>query len=305
MFIVQFSCIGQTNNSLKLPSEKTEHHIDIPLYKFSIIPPDSTFHLSKQFSGIQSASENCDFIFTLLNTPFDQLPGDPGSDYSISEQTEFQEAIHTENMHGTIYKFKPVEDWRFEEHKTITWILAIGDASQTYGINVYYSDEMDTVLNNTVRTSLESLFYDANENIDPFALSDFSLNIQNTGFKFAGLLYGMLYFNTTGKTVNESQEDLNLMINTVPVAATDSSQQEEFIQSVVKVDDKNIISRKIKTISGIQGMEVIAKDENSIEYNLILFTKTKAYLITGITNKSKPDDLNKIINFVDTFSIKQ
>jgi len=296
-------CI-KSQSPIELPSIATEKHIDIPLYKLSIIPPDASFKVSNFSTQIYSENYSCYFNFSIYNKSIGEILTQLNESGNIESVIETKQELLISNnvMHGKII------EWTFENYigwdSTHTWFFLLGDSSNTYSVDIKYPEKNHAFLGGKILQSLSSIVYNYKSKKDPFAISSFSFDLTSTPLQFAGVSYGMLMFSLNGEIPTSSSETF-LTIISFP-GFIEENERERYAKDRIKESYTELIELNPVIKGSLNGFEVNGKnrEDYSLLYNMILFDSDRFIAISGVAENYTDEFIELFRSLNNTFKLK-
>ncbi|MCI5058428.1 MAG: hypothetical protein MRY83_20115 [Flavobacteriales bacterium] len=295
------------NGNLNNVSEKSLDNqlINIPGSRISIIPPEN-FKVSDLFIGLQN-DENAAMQF-----------------YELPDGNFFSNAINftKENFETKGVKVLKMEDLSIADYQAKYVIvqsqpqinnvsLVFGDSTFSVMMNaMYMSSSQET--EKQILKSFNSIKYDKNLKIDPFALAKFSIDESNTKFKFSSQNAGSFFYTIDGAKFDPSSDEPSIVISSIPrmdgMSPNDISQRniaglEQ--NGISRIEQKNISTKDFNGYLAYEAeLHGILEGKKCIFYQMILCEGEKAIIFLGAVRGDFDKNLQEIKNLVKTLKFK-
>lgn len=291
----------------EINNTRTDNHKQINGTKFFLIPPTG-FKNATSFQGFQQNNSGASLLVM-------ELPG------SFSESTEKfnEQGLKTQ---GVILKQK--EDIKVNgnqglfltaeqfAHGTLfqKYVLVFGDSKTTYMINGTFPKEV-TELDKEVRESMFSVVYASELTVDPLSAISFSIDTENTKFKFGKSITGTLLYTVDGKVPTESNDKTTFIVGLslanvhgIDKKLTAITRFKRMPYTDLKLDENAIEGIEI---DGLSGYEIVGEGFDSLNgakeliYQVMLFSENGYYIIVGTTKNDFETNLDLFKKVAKTF----
>ncbi len=296
ILILLVFCFGNTN---------AQKHVSILGTKFSLIPPNG-FTSASNFSGFQNVENGSSIMIMEL----------PSSYFEISKAFT-AEALKS---NGMLLKSKEKIDFKGKEAtyleviqaaNGITYlkhVLIFGDETKTVTVNGIYPESFKEI-ESEIKTSLFTITYNDAQNEDPFDAVKFSVDTNETDYKFLKYLSGSLLYSEDGNFPT----DKGIFMVGVSVGKFPKSNHKQYsIERLKKLPNGEL--SKVKeinpiTIDNLNGFEIIANGKNAasqdeIVYLVMLYNESEYYILLGQASNDQKKNLKNFKQIAKTFKLK-
>ena len=285
----------------------TDEHMPVAGTKISLIPP-TNFTTAENFSGFQQNASGASIMVLDIPGPFSEVSK------GFTEEglkTQGMKLISMEEL--TLNALKGVFIKAEQDAYGSTYIkysMAFGTEEESHLINGTFPKESKN-LDETIKKSLFSTFYDPNKQIDPFDNVDFEISTGDTGLVFTKSMSNALLFTRDG-TIPPTSPDKVLFIVTKAFSEKEISDKKTFCETRIRqhpFEVKAITSTKSIEIDGMQGFEILADalssdDKTSKVYQAVLFTDTLYYILVGSADADFETNLEAFRTITKSFKRK-
>lgn len=299
-----FSIAGQTKIQ-DIKTIKTEKHVNIPGTRLFIIhPPD--FKIATAFTGLQKENAATLQVYDLV-----------GGNYYTNAASFSKEAF--EKKGATVFDYKEIKVNDFpakcifmqnnQNRKAIS--LVFGDTTFSTMIMALYQTSDDKT-EQLIQNMINSIYYDKNFKIDPFATAIFKLDESKSIFKFSKFTSGMYMYSIGGKAKQSYKDEPFVTVSTMPKEpAMDAKSISDLLTASIEkygLTEKKVKTSSDKTINGYNAYEVEIDGKMNGSpcaiYQLIVTAQDKALAIQGILNTDFENNLKEIKKLAHTIQFK-
>jgi hypothetical protein len=301
LVLISVSVWGQR----KIDNTLTNEHQNIKGTKVSLIPPKG-FINGLNFFGIQQSESGSSIMVLNVPAPYNESSSGITKENLLSKGVEVKEIENltvnnlpaifvtgTQNAQGNIYT---------------KYILIFGTENETIIINGVHPENLIDI-DNEIKKSILSVFYEADKKINPFETLDYSINVSETKLKFGKSISNSLIFTVDGQVPTASSDKTNLIV-TKSFYEVQIEDRKLFCINRLKqtpLEIEHIEYTNEITIDGISGYEIYAKGKNKKSnkneniYLVILFSDNLYYILFGTTNDETLKSIEEIKKAVLTF----
>ncbi|MGB3151392.1 MAG: hypothetical protein WBB27_12090 [Maribacter sp.] len=286
----------------------TEAHIQVDGTKISLVPP-ANFTTAENFSGFQQNESGASIMVLDIPGPFSEVSK------GFTEEglkTQGMQLVATEEL---LLNSLPAILIKAEQSAYgniyLKYIMAFGSEEESHLINGTFPKESEE-LDEVIKQSLFSAFYDPNKEINPFDAVDFEISTEDTGIIFANSMSNALLFSRDGKVPSTSPDQASLIVAKA-FSELEILDKKSFCENRIKqlpFQIEEITSTKSIEIDDMQGFEVLADAINSSTnvvskvYQVILFTDSLYYIILGSAEGDFETNLKAFRTIAKTFKRK-
>ena len=307
LFLSLTAC-GQTQNAKlmdEIKNSKTSNHINIPGTRVFIIPP-TNFKVSTTFIGLQKSDKAIFNIYDLVD----------GNFYS-NAATFNKESFEKQGIRVFEYKELKVNGYPAKyvslqgEVTTKAYGLVFGDTTFSTMIMAVYP-VTDETTGKEILNSLNTIFYDKDTKIDPFATANFTLNDNASIFKFKQYNANLFIYSIGGVENKEDKDAPAVIVIQMP---KDNSMTVKSIADMMlaKLQQYGLTNAQIKNISTekINGYDSYQtevygqmKENNSLIYYCVVAKDDKTIVFQGIAKNDIENNLSEFKKLVNTIKLK-
>jgi hypothetical protein len=313
VFLLIFIYSNLNAQSVEIKNVQTQEHTLIAGTKYAFIKPDSSFALSKNFTGFQSESLKAVINFTEMPMSFDMvLP------MFTKDLPPKNGKLHSEKdliINGNKAKLFKVESPQKDGSPSINWLLIYGNTNMSIIVFGIYPTAIDKDLSPKMEKSMMTFLYMADKTVNPLEQLSFTVKTDNTPLKFATIFMQTgAAFNLEGKypPTSKKREMVNYMIMYMPFPVDEAEQKETAVSTVKKPYVENVELKETNPIdiNGLKGYEVIGyekddKGNKNLKYAVALFASDKYYILQGSCQKDFDKNLAMFRGVSKTFSMKK
>jgi hypothetical protein len=306
-FCVIVLFISQTALSQQIKRAITLKHVQVPGTTYFIIPPDTTFGFSKDFTGMQSMAEKAAINITELPVAYKTIIVD------LFQKIPAKAVLFDSTYIGfgnTVRLIKTNQKnaslLANNDEKKIYWIQVSGNDSFTLIVSAAYELPADMELTQKIKKSLLSFVYDPAIVVNPLDQLSFFVNTEGTPLKFADIVMQTgVFFNSTGKSVLEVLDTLSFSVLVAPVRIPANEQKDFVKRRMDPLEEQKEMELRQIMIDGLPGYEVEKKvGGQTIEYNAFLFDQDRYFRFNGFSKAMKSTDLLMFRQVAGTFRRK-
>ncbi|MFL5744136.1 MAG: hypothetical protein ACJ751_05690 [Niastella sp.] len=199
---------GKINPNIQ--NNKTNQHVNIPGTRLYIIPPAS-FTLSQSPAGLQKSGNAAITVTDLVGGNYYTNAANfnkAGFDQRGIKTFDFQEI----KVNGYPAKYVSLQG---DANARMYW-LVFGDTTfSTMVMGVY--PETDATTGKEILSALNTIYYDKNYKIDPFASAAFSIDDSRSTFKFFHYTTNMYVYTINGQDNKDDPDAPFLVLTQMPV----------------------------------------------------------------------------------------
>lgn len=308
LLILLFVCTNISFGQTTITNFISDNHISVEGTKVSMIPPIG-FDAATNFAGFLEDESGSSIMVLDIPGPFSEVSKGftkEGLQTQGMELVELEEMSFNslpavlikaeQNAYGTMY---------------VKYVLAFGSEQESILVNGTYpktAANMDELM----KKSLLSAFYNASIVINPFDVVDFEVSTGDTDFVFTKTMSNSLLFTKDGQVPSTSPDKASLIVvkafSEVAVVDKKAFCEERIQQLPFQIETIN--STEAIEIDAMKGFEIIADAKNkttsepSKVYQVILFTDTLYYIILGSTEGDFETNLSDFKSITKTFKRK-
>lgn len=284
VLVVLFACkqSPKTEQQADIHTTRTNRHVQIPGTHLFIVPPPG-FQVAHSFIGLQKDTNTLMQVYDLEGGNFFKNAADVNKE---SFERRGVKVLEYREMKLNNYPCKFLEAEGNPQMKMINMVF--GDSTCSVMIAAVFTPG-DTQSENEIKTALNSIYYDKNLKIDPFANAGFSLDVSKSAFKFARAASGMFVYTLGGKETDQRSDAPFMIVYNVP---KDSNFGPEDIAKMFlsKTQQYGFQPGKPEgvpvTLNGLNGYEMSTygtiNGQKSLIYMLVLTAGEKAVVVEGI-----------------------
>lgn len=292
----------------KIENKLTNEHLNVSGTKVSLIPPKG-FIKASNFLGLQQSESGSSIMILDVPGPFTE------TSKGLTKEGFLSKGIETKEIQNITLNNLPAILVTGEQNAYgnayIKYVLAFGTEKETILINGACPKNLEQI-GALIKTSILSVFYDADKKINPFETVDFELDVSRSTLRFAKSMSNSLIFTVDGEVPTISMDKITL-IATKSFTEIDIKDKKLFALNRLKempIDLEKVETTLEITIDGVLGYEVMAsaKDKKTGDpvkiYQVILFSDKLYYLLVGSTNDKTVKGINELKQVVKTFKRK-
>lgn len=304
LFFISFPVFGDEI----IDNKRTNEYKNINGTKISLIPPKG-FIDGVNFLGLQQAESGSSIMVVNIPAGFSQIA--PG----ITKENLLTKGVEVSQIENIKINNLPALFITGTQHAYGTtfakYILLFGTEKESITINAIYPENFKEI-GKEIKKSMLSVFYEANKEINPFEVLDYSIDVSKTKLKFANNIGNMILFSVDGNIPTLSQDKTSLMVGKSFSQVSVIDKKLFCINNLKQMPfivDKIYSTNKI-IIDDISGYEIYAKvintDLNQVEYvyQVILFSDNLYYCLLGTTLDKTNNSIQEIKNAIKTFKRK-
>jgi hypothetical protein len=284
--LLSLNAFGQTttaNIHADIRNTKTGKHILIPGTRLYIIPPPD-FKITTTFTGLKKGESS---MFMM----YDVVGGNIDSNAATFNQAEF------EKQGAKVLDFKEIKVDGFSgrfihlqgDPTTKAYAIVFGDTTFTTMIMTVYPVN-DEKTGNDILKALNTVYYDKNKKIDPFATANFSFDENVSRFKFFRYNANLYIYSIDGKDNKDDKEAPVVFILQIPIDKTMTAKSVTDAM-IAKIQQYGFTNPEIKSTSAEKINDYDAyqaevygqmNGENSLIYYCVLIKNDNAIVVQGI-----------------------
>lgn len=322
ILLISFSGIFATAQVTQITNKVNKEYSEIPGTKYLMIKPDSTFEVSKTFTGFENSSLQAGINISEPPLPFEQLVQMISKDMPPANgKLIFERDYIIDGNPAKLFKTEMANpgiavqsDDSGDTSSTVTGLIMIyKNDSTAILISGIYPAEKDKELGDKFIRSFLSFMYQKNKKTDPLQALNFALDTSATDLKFASIIMqkGAL-FNMDGKFPTQADDNTAYMVLVMPFPVEDKEEQKDMAIKLVKPAlEPSIEIKEVNEIevNGIKGIEVAGywknkKGEYELKYGVAFFTPQKTYVINASSTVEPEKKLKMFKTFTRTFKLK-
>ena len=211
-------CLAQTKRELYIPNRvqvvKQSAHVQIPGTRVSVVKPKG-YQLQKQLGRFQKDRNTYFQVFESQSVNFDVRKTDIIKEYD--------DAIRSGKLPPMYYR----KEFKFGNYNALLY-YAGSPASSIEQIVLAFGDQNFAVMatgqlpandqasRDEILKALLSLYVDTSKVPDATAHADYSLNVSNTGFQYAGNMSQLYFYTIGGKNDPNDPYQNMILVQTLP-----------------------------------------------------------------------------------------
>lgn len=288
LFFLLFICTKLFSQTAELINKLTDKHQFAKGTKLAIIPP-TDFVNAEAFAGFQQAATNASIMVSELPAPFATITSGFTAENLAKRNMTFlaKKQINFQNKPAFIYEVK--QKAYGEEY--LKKMLVFGDEKSTVLVNFIYPAS-EPNMETSISKALYSIVYESEKSIDPLADAAISIDISGTNMKFATAISGSYLFTTDGN-VPVKAEDKAMLTMGQSISNFEMDDKKNYSINRLKQQsngDKIIIENTAEVdIDSLKGYEIYGygvdnNGKKELNYQIMLFSEKKYYILVGLAN---------------------
>lgn len=293
---------GKTIGNIQ--NTRTPKHVNIPGTRlYLVLPPGYT--VSSGFAGIQK-NDNTALVIT------DLVGGNFYSNAATFNKAGFEQkgAKVFDYQEITVGGYPAKFVFMQGDEVSKCYALVFGDSTFSTMIMGIYPPA-DKAADASTLQAINSIYYNKNHKIDPFASAFFSFNGKASKFRFAKFAANLYMYSTNGEIIENYGDDPMMMVLQTPKDG--STSLSEMANSLVLgekhgfklIEKKNINTMKINGYDAYQ-MEVYGemKDKPVMIYYCLVANGDKAVALQGIAHSAFDSELKEFRKLAHSIQLK-
>lgn len=293
------------NIHLRISNTRTSQHMNIPGTRLFIVPPPN-FSVATSFIGLQKNDK------AVINV-YDLVGGDFYTNAATFNKAEFEKKgikvfeYKDFSVNGYPAKYIRVRG----DASTEGYELVFGDSTFSTMVMAFYAPG-DAATGRQIVAALNTMVYDKNQKVDPFATANFSLDDRDGKFKFFQYSASLYVYTVDGKDNSNDSEAPFLIVTQFP---RDNTMTEKSIAGMMisKIEQSGLTDAEVKdtsaaTINGYPAYEVMVsgkmKGENAVLYECVVSGGDKAIVIQGVAKNELEDNVRGFMQLAHTVQVK-
>ncbi len=272
---------------------QADKRISVPGTKCSVIPPVG-FTAATTFNGFQDIETGASIMINEIPTAYTTVV-DGFTASALKTRGMNLVNKQTINLNGSTATFMNVTQ-QANGTTYLKQMLMFGDTNITVLVNGIYP-EASKEIEGKIKDALLTTIYNSSQDDKALDAAPFSIDTDNTDFKFIKNMSGSLLYSTDGKIPTE--KPMLIVSNSIAVLSIKDKKifAEERLKKLPRGEFTVIKEIKAITIGNLNGYEIVADgktkdDKAELVYQVILFTEKNGYYI--IVGKSR-EDFNKYL----------
>ncbi len=276
--------------------------------KLAIVPPQD-FVKAEAFAGFQHAETNSSIMVSEIPAPYATIVAGFTAENLAKRNMTFKakKEIIFQNKPATIFEVSQ----NAYGNEYLKKMLVFGDDKLVVLINFIYPAN-DSEIENKIVNSLNTAFYEIEKKIDPLADASISVDIAGTKFQFAIAMAGSYLFTPDGNVPVKSGDNA-LFTMGQSISNFEIDDKKTYSQDRLrlqpnggKVNVETIAEIEIDGLKGfeITGFGVDAKGEKELNYQVMLYTEKKYYILVGLASTNFDFYLSEFKAIAKTFKRK-
>jgi hypothetical protein len=284
--------------------------VAIPGTKASMVPPTG-FVAATSFTGFQQSETGASILVAEIQTPATNMANGFTEQAMASRGMKLLQK-QSIDLHGTQATLLKV----LQEANGITYLkqmLIFGDESTTVLATGTYPASTAAEAEGPIKTSLLSAYYNKKKAVETKPVTNFTLDVAGTAFRFAQNLANSTLYTTDGKAPSAAADKALFIVSTSLGNVAKGDKKQLSIASLYKLPQGS--TNKIQsvlpvTINGLSGYEIVAngkgpKSENQLVYQVMLFkTNGEYFQLVGLTDNNFTGHLTEFKTISKTFKAK-
>ncbi len=291
-----------------ISNELTADHLAVKGTKVSLVPPDG-FIGAANFLGFQQTQSGSSILVLDIPGPFTEV-----SSAFTDEGLLSQGMVLKDKTELTLNNLPALLLRAEQSARGVTYtkyILAFGSEKESILINAAFPADL-VEMDDVVKNSLLSTFYEPDRIIDPFETVDFEISTEGSPLVFAKSVSNSLIFNHDGKVPTESTDKASFIVGKAFYEITVEDKKlfalNRMKQLPIEVDD--VIAIEPVEIDEISGYEIVADVKNKTDgakkrvYQVILYSDNLYYILLGSAESDFENNIESFRNLAKTFKRK-
>ncbi|MEL6698320.1 MAG: hypothetical protein AAFP89_18885 [Bacteroidota bacterium] len=305
----------------KITIEKTEAHVRIPGTFFFIIPPDTSFKVSKAFTGLENRTLQTGINLTDLPMAYEMVLGMFTKDLPPEGGKVFlDKKLEINGVDARLFKVEAARKSAIEKltdpdkpaTSMVTWLLVLGNEKQAYTIAGAYKSELDSAFSDKFERTFMNILIDENAETNPMDGLTFRLDVSETPFQIATrLMQTGIMLNLDGKFPTDTVDKTYFQVMVMPFPVEAEKQEETALRRVKPAhkEDIEILSQNPIELGGLKGYEFVATEPttdgtNARSYSVLLFAEDKHYFLLGITRLNVEQNIKYFKQIAASFQLQ-
>ncbi|MEL6133204.1 MAG: hypothetical protein AAFR59_07530, partial [Bacteroidota bacterium] len=256
----------------KLTVEKTPAHLRIPGTSFFVIPPDTSFKVSKAFTGLENRELQAGVNLTDLPMAYEMVLGMFTKDLPPKDgELLLDQTLKINDVDARLFKVKIMQKSTLEKlsdpdkpaTSMISWLLVMGDATQAYTISGVYKAELDEDWAPKFERTFKNILLDEDAEIDPMDGLTFRIDYGGTPFQFSTrFMQTGVMLNLDGKFPTDTTDKTFFRVMVMPFPVEEGEREAEALGKVKppQKEEVEILSQQTIELGRLKGYEFVAKE---------------------------------------------
>lgn len=292
-----------------LDGTKGKCHEYIEGTKISICPPKG-YIVANNWQGYQHYSTGSSIIVMDMPAPWGEIRQIFTAKDGLVSQGIVVKKVHPMQVYGK-EGFLVIGEQHAHGVMFAKYILAFDTGSGTVMVNGAHPAELKEFADGMV-TSLLSVVYNADAQIDEFAGVTYRVDVSGTKLKFAMMSGSVHLFTVDGKATPEAADKTFLMVGNTLGYVVREDHKQTAVDHLYKMPFVNfeILTIDPITIDDITGYAITANAENTktgakeLIYHVTLFSDSMYYFIIGISPDGHEENIELFKKIAATFERK-
>ena len=285
-FIV-YTFVNSKDFSGDIANELSTEHVEVQGTKISIVPPEG-WTVGNGFDGFQNEEDFSSLMIAEMPGPYSEA-----SKGMTKEKLKMggmildnQENVKVNGMDGM---YLNVTQEAYEETFR-KYMLVFGSEKATVMLTGSFLDDLKGEVGKEIETSIFSVVYEPNKEIDLLASVDFEVDTSGSKLTLASMFSNTLMYTVDGIVPTESIDKTSLAVGT-SAGSPEILDTKQFAIDRLKrqplITDVEIESITPVEIDDMSGYEIIAygigekTNETELRFQLLLYGDTLYYMILG------------------------
>jgi len=302
---VAFSQTGISPVKSNIVNTKTAKHINIPGTRLYIISPKN-FTVAKTFIGLEKQDAGVLNIYDLVGGNF--YTNDSGFNSQSFEKLGAKVFDYREiKVNGYPAKYIYMQGQPTQK----AYALVFGDTTFSVMIMALYRPG-DEETGKDIANAFNTIYYDKETKIDPFATANFSVDSTSSKFRFWQYAANMYQYAPAGVNPKKDSNYAVTMIMQTPKETSATAESMAFLviskslqHGFVLDDIKNATTKKVNGVETYEA-EVYGKTNGkpTVLYFYVLANGDSAIVITGVATKDFNNDIVEFKKFAGSVKLK-
>lgn len=277
--------------------------------KISICPPKG-YIVANNWQGYQHYTSGASIIVLEMPAPWGEIRQIFTAKEGLISQGIVVKKVHPIQVYGK-EGFLVIGEQFANGMMHAKYILAFDTGSGTVMVNGAHPNELKEFADGMV-TSLLSIVYNANEQIDAFAGVTYRIDVAGTKLKFAMMTGSVHLFTVDSKATPEVADKTALMVGNTLGYVVREDHKQTAVDHLHRMPFANIEIQTVEpiTIDDISGYAITAYATNTksgnkeMIYHVTLFSDTMYYFIIGISPNGHEENMMLFKKIAATFERK-
>ncbi|MEO1382153.1 MAG: hypothetical protein AAFV78_02820 [Bacteroidota bacterium] len=305
----------------KITIEKTEAHVRIPGTFFFIIPPDTSFKVSKAFTGLENRTLQTGINLTDLPMAYEMVLGMFTKDLPPEGgKVLLDKKLEINGVDARLFKVEAARKSALEKltdpdkpaTSMVTWLVVMGNEKQAYTISGVYKSELDSAFSDKFERTFMNILIDEKAETNPMDGLTFSVDFSDTPFKFSTrLMQTGIMLNLDGKFPTDTADKTFFRVMVMPFPVEEEEQEETALGRVKPAhkEDIEILSQNPIELGGLKGYEFVAKEPTDYgatfhNYSITLFDEGRHYILSGNTKTNVEENMKYFKQIAASFQLQ-